>query len=120
MEKNDVVNEFFGDIRLIRNDFVHRKGIADEAVKAKLLKWGFVKGKPLDITTEQMLSLVDLFPRDALTVKPTPRPAKNRKNLPGSIDAVLVDTFLAKVDDLKLDKNDAIDEAFTLWLDSKI
>jgi hypothetical protein len=119
LEKNDVVNDFFGDIRRIRNDFVHRKGIADEAVKVKLLKWGFVKGKPLDITTEQMLTLVDLFPREALKVKPTALPPQMRKNVPGSMDAVLVATFLAKVAELNVDKNDAIDDAFTLWLGSK-
>ena len=121
LEKNDVVNDFFGDIRLIRNDFVHRKGIADEATKAKRLNWGFVKDKPLDITTEQMLSLADLFPRDALMVKPTARPPQNqnRKNVPGSMDAALVDTFLAKVAELKIDKNDAIDDAFSRWLESK-
>jgi hypothetical protein len=116
-----LINDFFGDIRRIRNDFVHGKGIADEAAKVKLLKWGFVKGKPLDIITEQMVSLVDLFPREALLTKPTPRPSQsqNRKNVPGSMDAALVDRFLAKVDALKLDKNDAIDEAFTLWLGSR-
>jgi hypothetical protein len=119
LEKNDVVNDFFGDVRRIRNDFVHRKGIADEAVKVKVLKWGFVKGKALDISTEQMLTLVDLFPRDALMVKPAAFPPQQRKNVPGSLDAVLVDTFLATVAKLNLDKNDAIDDAFTLWLGSK-
>jgi hypothetical protein len=119
LEKNDVTNDFFGDVRRIRNDFVHRKGIADEAVKFKLLQWNFTKGKSLDIKTEQMLSLIDLFPRDALMVRPIPRPPQDRKNLPGSGDAVLVDTFLAKLADLKLDKNAAIDEALTLWLDGK-
>jgi hypothetical protein len=88
LEKNDITNDFFGDIRLIRHDFVHGKGIADEAVKVKLLKWGFVRGRPLNVTTEQMLSLVDLFPRDALMAKPTPRPSQNqnRNSVPGSMD----------------------------------
>jgi hypothetical protein len=68
-----------------------------------------------------MLSLVDLFPRHARMVKPSARPPQNqnRKNVPGSMDAVLVDTFLAKVAELKLEKNDAIDEAFSRWLESK-
>jgi hypothetical protein len=119
LERNDVISAFFGDIRRIRNDFVHRKGIADEAVKVKLLKWGFVQGKPLDITTEQMLSLVDLFPREALMVQPTARPSQNRKNVPGTVDIVLVDRFLAKVAELGLDKNDAAADALSLWLESK-
>ena len=80
-----MVNDFFGDIRLIRNDYVQNKGLADEAVNVKLLRWGFVKGKPLDITTEQMISMIDLFPRTALAVKPSPMPTSNRKPAPGSM-----------------------------------
>jgi hypothetical protein len=117
LEKNDVLVDFFGDIRRIRNDFVHRKGIADEVTKVKLLKWGFVQGDPLEITTEQMLSLVGLFPREALMVKPTPRPAPNRKSVPGSADIVLVDNFLAKVAEMQIDKNAAIDEALAHWIE---
>lgn len=119
LEKNDVINDFFGDIRLIRNDYVHGKGVADEATKVKLLDWGFVKGQRLEITTEQMLSLVDLFPRDELRVKPARRPEVRRKNVPGSVDTVLLEAFLAKAAELSLDKNDAIAEALTQWLNSK-
>ena len=94
IRRRDIVNDFFGDIRLIRNDFVHNKGIADEAVNVKLLQWGFSKGNALDITSEQMISVIDLFPRDELAVKPTPLPAPNRKNVPGSIDPDVLDDFL--------------------------
>jgi hypothetical protein len=66
------VNGFFGDVRLIRNDYVHNKGLADEAVNVKLLRWGFAKGKPLNITAEQMISMIDLFPRSAVAARPTP------------------------------------------------
>jgi hypothetical protein len=118
LERNDVTNDFFGDIRLIRNDYVHRKGIADEATKVKLLKLTCTKGEPLDITTEQMLSLVGLFPRDALMVKPTPRPRQSRRNVPGSGNIVLVDNFVAKIAEMGIDKNDAIDEAISSWLAS--
>lgn len=116
LEKNDVLSDFFGDIRRVRNDFVHGKGIADEAVKVKLLDWGFAKGKPLDIQTLQMLSLVGLFPREALMVKPTARPSPGRKSVPGSADIVLVDRFVAKVAELGMDKNDALDQAVINWL----
>lgn len=44
---------------------------------------------------------------------------ENRKNVPGSVDAVLIDRFLAKLASLKLDKNEAMDEAFSLWLGSR-
>ncbi|MGV0646767.1 hypothetical protein ABQE44_25640 [Mycolicibacterium sp. XJ2546] len=116
LEKNDVLVDFFGDLRRIRNDFVHRKGIADEVIKVKMLKWGFVQGRPLEITTEQMLSLVDLFPRHVLMVKPITRPRQTRKQMPGSADAVLVDRFLARAADLEIDKSAALDDALTDWL----
>lgn len=119
LEKNDVINDYFGDIRRIRNDFVHRKGIANEAVKVQLLKWGFIQGEPLEITTEQMLSLVDLFPREALGVKPTARTTSNRTNVPGSVDTVIMDSFLARTSELKIDKNGALDEAIADWVKSK-
>ena len=34
-------------------------------------------------------------------------------------DPVLVDKFVAKASEMRIDKNDAIDEALTLWLESK-
>lgn len=116
IRQRDVVNDFFGDVRLIRNDYVHNKGIADEAVNVKLLRWGFVRGKPLDITAEQMISMIDLFPRAALSVKPTPRPASNRARVPGSISPDVLEDVLDKISELKLDKNAVTDEAFRLWL----
>ena len=116
IRRRDVVSDFFGDIRLIRNDYVHNKGIADEAVNAKLLHWGFERSKPLDIATEKMLSLIGLFPRDELTVKPTPISTSNRKPAPGSVAPDLLEDVLDKISELGLDKNEVIDEAFTLWL----
>ena len=37
----------FGDLRLIRNDVVH-KGVADEAARCKVLRW-FEKGRPVEV-----------------------------------------------------------------------
>ena len=51
-------------------------------------------------------------------LQPTRCPAAPR-DCPGGRLVVFVDTFLAKVAELKLDKNDAIDEAFSRWLESK-
>jgi len=47
IRKRDVINDFFGDIRLIRNDYVHNKGIADEALNTRLLKWASKGANPL-------------------------------------------------------------------------
>jgi hypothetical protein len=101
VRQRDVINDFFGDIRLIRNDFVHNKGIADEALNTRLLHWGFEEGKPLEITTEQMVSLIQLLPRDALVVKPTPQPASERKPAAGSMSPDLREDVLERIKDLK-------------------
>jgi hypothetical protein len=113
------VNGFFGDVRLIRNDYVHNKGLADEAVNVKLLRWGFAKGKPLNITAEQMISMIDLFPRSAVAARPTPMSTSNRRPAPGSMAPDLLEDVLAKISELNLDKNTVIDEAFSLWLARK-
>lgn len=73
----------------------------------KLLDWGFAKGQRLEITTEQMLSLVDRSARR--TQNETGATARDpEENVPGSVDAVLLEAFLAKAVELSLDKNDAI------------
>ncbi|KAA0108505.1 hypothetical protein [Mycolicibacterium sp. P9-22] len=119
LEKDDVLNDFFGDIRLIRNDYVHNQGVTTDAVKCKLPLWQFEPGKPLNITTEQMVALIELFPRDALAVKPTPRPAQTRANVPGSIDLRLKEAFVKRAKELKVNRGAAIDEAINMWLASK-
>ena len=51
--------------------------------------------------------------------KPTPMPTSNRKPVPGSMASDLLEDVLDKISELKLDKNEVIDEAFALWLATK-
>jgi hypothetical protein len=118
LEKNDVKNDLFGDIRWIRDDFVHNKGIVNECARTKILNWGFSKGKPIEITVEQMLSLIGLFPREELLERPTRQTRSARKNLPGSGNAALVDRFVNYIADKKLDKATAVDEMLSGWLEA--
>lgn len=37
---NDIRHDYFGDIRRIRNDFVHNKGICKDSAQLKRLEWG--------------------------------------------------------------------------------
>ncbi len=119
LEKRDVINNFFGDIRLIRNDYVHNQGIVGEAAKCTMPLWSFERGKPLNVTTEQMIALIDLFPTIELLTKPKPMAARKRVNLPGNVDAELKEAFVSKVKELKIDKNVAVDEAIMIWLASR-
>jgi hypothetical protein len=40
VRRSDVLIDYFGDIRLIRNDFVRNKGICKECTDLKVLQWG--------------------------------------------------------------------------------
>ena len=42
--RNDVVVDYVGAIRLIRNDFVHNKGVCYESPDIRVFQWGFAKG----------------------------------------------------------------------------
>ena len=118
VRRGDLLNDYFGDIRLIRNDFVHNKGLVDEAVNTRLLQWDFVRGEPLNITTGQMMSLIELFPREALSQPPEQVQVSSgkRTNPPGSIDPDLALAFIEKARKQKMDKGAAMDAAIQLWL----
>ena len=119
---NDIKNDFFGDIRLIRNDFVHNKGEADESTNLKTLKWKFKAGKQMEIGFEMMIDLIERFPRAELLTPPPPKePAatgtkQKRVNMPGSGEAELVETFLATVKAKQFNKGKAIDEMLSDWI----
>jgi hypothetical protein len=91
IRKSDVLVDYFGDIRLIRNDFVHNKGICKESANLKVLKWDLVGGRPIEISAEQMMSLIDLFPRDELCNAPSPQPSSEMQRVPGKVDPHLLE-----------------------------
>lgn len=59
-DSRDIRVPIFGDIRRIRNDYIHNKGIVDEASETEVLTW-FTEGKAAAITPEQMMSLLTMF-----------------------------------------------------------
>ncbi|MDA6565748.1 hypothetical protein OSK93_23930, partial [Escherichia coli] len=67
--RTDILIPLFGDNRTLRNDFVHNQGDADESVRNTLLTWG-VQDKPLNITVQQMMTLIDMFPRAEMLSAP--------------------------------------------------
>ncbi len=123
LKKNDIVSDFFGDIRLIRNDFVHNKGEVDESANLKTLGWELKRGKPITIQVEHMIELMDRFPREELLVPP-PRSRstetgkkQQRQNMPGSGKTELVEQFLEIVSGRQLNRGRAIDEMLQDWID---
>lgn len=57
IRRSDILIDYFGGIRIIRNDVVHNKGICDESANTVVLQWGFVEGQPIEISAEQMISV---------------------------------------------------------------
>lgn len=121
LSKNDVRVEFFNDIRKIRNDFVHHQGIVKNAAKLKFFDWEFKEGDSLAITMDQMIEMMDSFPREQLAVRPTPSTTKPvRKNMTTSFDVELVDAYSKYVHEtpgVRFEK--ANDEMLTDWLVKK-
>lgn len=118
--RTDLLIPLFGDIRTLRNDFVHNKGVADESTRNTLLTWG-VHNKPIEITVEQMGTLVDLFPRLELLATPTRAAASNPISFPWPVSPELVEDIRTRADVLKRtrkSRREIGDEALRLWLDS--
>ncbi|MBD0861329.1 hypothetical protein IA539_08895 [Gordonia sp. zg691] len=116
LSKSDIAIDFFGDIRLIRNDFVHHYGEANNSTDLKSIPWKFTAGEPLNISMEQMVDLIDLFPREELAKMPT-RKKRTRGNLPGSVDTELLQQLKLRRESLKGSKaNDINDEMVADWL----
>lgn len=57
-DKNDIVSDIFGDIRLMRNDIIHHQNITtDDIAKCKILKF-FKSGDEIYLTSNQAKTMV--------------------------------------------------------------
>lgn len=117
--KNDIKSEFFNDIRKIRLDFVHHQGIVKQAAKLKFFDWKFETGSRLEISMEQMIEVMDNFPRAELLKVPTPH-KQERTSLQGSFDVKLLDVYMEHVKKTpKVEFSEANDEMMHDWLVKK-
>ena len=58
IEKNKLTADVFGDIRIIRNDIIHHRGIATNRIKGcKILKW-YSEGDLISISEDQFETLI--------------------------------------------------------------
>lgn len=118
IRRSDILVDYFGDIRLIRNDVVHNKGICDESADTVVLRWGFVEGQSIEISAVQMISLIDLFPYAELRTAPTPQPPVGLKSVPGRLNAHLLEDVKDRARDLGLSDNELNAAAFSSWLEA--
>lgn len=118
IRRSDIQINYFGDIRLIRNDFVHHKGICNESAKVVLLQWNFVRNEPIEISAEQMVSLIDRFPNEELRKTPTPQASRGLRSVPGLIDSQILEDVKERSRELRLSENQACAAAFSGWLET--
>ncbi len=118
IRRSDILVDYFGDIRLIRNDFVHNKGVCDESANVVLLQWNFIKGQPIEIEPNQMISLITFFPHGDLRTPPTPQPPSGLKGAPGRVDAQLLEDVQQRARALGLSDNELASAAYSQWLQS--
>ncbi len=116
----DIRSPLFGDIRNIRNDVVHKHGVVDASAGNGLIKW-FTDGQKIEISLEQMTSLVSLFPRQELLAAPARAQPGNPQNLPWSVAPELVDEIRQIARSRAMTRRQSRDignEALRLWIAS--
>ncbi|WKG08181.1 hypothetical protein QX204_24380 [Nocardia sp. PE-7] len=115
----DVRVPLFGDIRAIRNDFVHKRGIANESSGNTVLPW-CTDLQRIEITTEQMLTLVNLFPREELLKTPTRATPGKPTMVPWPASPELVHQVKQRAIDLGIprkQRSEISNQALQFWLD---
>jgi hypothetical protein len=116
----DTRSPLFGDIRNIRNDVVHKHGVVDVSASNVLLNW-FSDGQKIEITLEQMMSLITIFPREELLTTPVRAQPGNPQNLPWSVSPELVDEVRQIASSRAMTRKrtrDIGNEALRLWIAS--
>ncbi|WP_326545187.1 hypothetical protein QGN32_15165 [Mycolicibacterium sp. ND9-15] len=112
--EDDIRIDYFGDLRNMRHDYVHNRGICRNSARNKVLKW-FTKGEVMIPTPANYLELLTAFPAEQLRIKPPPF-VKERKRVEANATAGLVDEFEKIADTNGLSKDAALDQALTEWL----
>lgn len=112
--EDDLRIDYFGDLRNMRQDYVHNRGRCRNSVRNKVLKW-FTKGQVMIPSIANYLEMLTAFPAEQLRVKPALY-VPDRKPVKANATASLVVEFERVADADGLSKDAAIDQALTEWL----
>lgn len=121
--RDDIQSAFFADLRMIRNDLVHKKGICVQSADNTVIDW-VKRGELISPTPRQMLSLLTMFPEAALRKPPTrtlttTQPTeKLRWEFPSEwVDSV--EKFVVSVQQAKKDRPAVIMAVIDEWMTTK-
>jgi len=116
--KDDIKSAFMGELNKIRNDVIHNQARVNKSEKNKILAWATADGM-VGMTTERMLGLREMFPRDELLTPPNKGEAPKTKLLPWTATVELIEEVTRLAADLGLsrrEKNEIGNEMLRLWL----
>lgn len=118
--KNDIKSAFMGELNKIRNDVVHNKSRVKESARNTILEWSTSDGA-VGMTTERMMSLRTMYPREELLTAPERGDVPKTQNIPWTADIQLIDSVKQRLSDLgvtKRQQKDIGDEMLRLWLET--
>lgn len=113
-DERDFQIDYFGDLNRMRQDYVHRGGIAGQSDGCKLLKW-FKTGDLMTPTPQNYCELLTAFPGDELRRKPAQRKT-GRERPKIQADLKLLREFERLTGEFNGSKGDALDDALRDWI----
>ncbi|MEV6281014.1 hypothetical protein [Nocardia sp. NPDC051832] len=116
--KNDIKSAFMGELNKIRNDVIHNRSRVKQSATNKILDWATDDGL-VGMTTERMVELRTMFPREELLTPPSHGAVPTAKSLPWTGDVQLIDSVqrrLAELGMTKRQQKEIGDEMLRLWL----
>jgi hypothetical protein len=91
-----------------------------ESARNTILEWSTSDGV-VGMTTERMVSLLTMFPRDELMTAPVRGDVPRTQNIPWTADIQLIDSVKQRMSNLGITKRqqkDIGDEMLRLWLEA--
>lgn len=116
--KNDIRSEFFNEVRQIRHDISHKRGMCVESAGNTIIDW-LEAGNPIAPTPRQMIGLLDQFPHDELRRTPT-RVTRTNSPLPYQFPNEWIERVKAHVEAIepvKKKRPAVLQEVIDQWLD---
>lgn len=116
--KDDIKSAFMGELNKIRNDVIHNQSRVYKSEKNTILAWATEDGM-VGMTTERMLGLREMFPRNELLTPPKHGDAPKSKQLHWTADIDLIDAVQKFIKDRNLsrrEKSEIGNEMLALWL----
>jgi len=105
---------YFGDLKNLRHDYVHNRGICKTSVRNQQLSW-FSKGDLMIPTAQNIVELITAFPAHELLLKPRPR-EKGIARLSVGANASVIREFESLATQLDEPTSQALESALSEWI----